>query len=129
MLGIIYTYITCSFEYFILCKSIFDNVVIMYETFHFFKTLKATKQCSMAVKININKAYNILKYIFIRPALERKAFTRIGFIGWCSASPQSLTHSSLLMKSLVLSYSKVELLGWSYVYPYIFILCGEVFSN
>lgn len=50
---------------FVTNRAIADNVLITHETLHYLKTSGATKHCSMAVKTDMSKAYDILEWGFI----------------------------------------------------------------
>lgn len=55
-------------------RVILDNVMITHEVLHFLKNSKAKKHCSMAVKMDMIKAYDRIEWDFIRLVLQRLGF-------------------------------------------------------
>ncbi|CAA7058564.1 unnamed protein product [Microthlaspi erraticum] len=55
-------------------RAISDNVLITHEVLHYLKGSGATKHCSMAVKTDMSKAYDRLKWNFIAAVLDRMGF-------------------------------------------------------
>jgi len=110
-------------------RAIADNVLISHEALQFLKTLTASKQCSMAVKTDMSKAFDRLEWDFIRTVLVK--------LGFCH-------HLVLLLMQCITTVSYSYLINGSVrgkVLPergirqgdplsrYIFILCTEVFSG
>lgn len=59
---------------FVIKRVISDNVLITHDLLHYFKTSKANKQCYMAIKTYMSKAYDRLEWDFIETALLRFGF-------------------------------------------------------
>ena len=57
-------------------REISDNVLIIHETLHYLKTSNTKKKCSMAVKTDMSKAYDLLEWDFIQLVMERMGFHR-----------------------------------------------------
>lgn len=62
---------------FILGRQIHDNVIVGHEVFHFLKCKKG----SMAVKLDLNKAYDRVCWDFLIKVLERMGFSDV-WIRW-----------------------------------------------
>lgn len=54
--------------------AITNNVLITHEVLHFLKKSGEKKHCSMAVKTNMNKAYDRVEWEFLRLVFERLRF-------------------------------------------------------
>lgn len=80
-----------------------ENVLITYEVFHYLKTYEvlhylktyaAKKMCSMAVKTDMNKAYDRFEWGFIQVVLERLGFHKI-WVNWIMQCITSMFYSFL----------------------------------
>ncbi|XP_013679777.1 uncharacterized protein LOC106384346 [Brassica napus] len=54
-------------------RAITDNVLITHEVLQYLKTSQAKKQCSMAVKMDMSKAYDRVEWDFIAQVMSRQA--------------------------------------------------------
>lgn len=76
-------------------RAISDNVLITHEILHYLKTSKASKQCSMAIKTDMSKAYDRLEWDFIRDVLLRFGFHPI-WTEWIMQCLTSVTYSFII---------------------------------
>lgn len=107
-------------------RAIADNVLITHETLHFLKTSGAIKNCSMAVKTDMSKAYDRVEWSFIKAVLQRMGFASC-WIDWILECTSTVTYSFLIngqpLEKVVPSRGIRQ---GDPLSPYIFILCGEV---
>ncbi|CAA7018071.1 unnamed protein product [Microthlaspi erraticum] len=110
-------------------RAIADNVLITHEVLHFLKSSKAKISCTMAVKIDMSKAYDRLEWVFIRQVMQRLGFHE-RWIGWVMHCITSVTYSFLINGSPrgFVKPSRGIRQG-DPLSPYIFILCSEVLSG
>ena len=76
-------------------RPIGDNVFITHETLHFLRTSEAKKYCSMAVKIDMSKAYDRLEWGFIESVLSHLGFAE-RWITWVMKCIDSVPYSFLI---------------------------------
>ena len=110
-------------------RAIGDNVLITHEVLHTLKTSKAEQGVSMAVKMDMSKAYDRLEWNFISSVLERLGFHHL-WIGLIMQCISTVTYSFLINGSPrgKVSPSRGIRQGDPFS-PYIFILCSEVLSG
>lgn len=110
-------------------RAIQDNILITHEVLHFLKASKAEKRCTMAVKTDMSKAYDIVEWGFIAKVLKRLGFHEI-WTNWIMQCVTTVTYSYLVNDS---SYGEVQpyrgIRQGDPMSPYLFILCGEVLSG
>lgn len=108
------------------CRSIFDNILVAHELFHDFKRKKGNKK-AMAIKLDLEKAYDLLDWRFIRGCLTQFGFSN----AWCDRIMNcvSSTSFSLLINGSPYGHFRASkgIRQGDPLSPYIFILCMEPF--
>ena len=55
-------------------KAISDNILVAYETLHHMKTKNSGKIGSMTLKLDMSKAYDRVKWVFLLKLMEKMGF-------------------------------------------------------
>ena len=55
-------------------KAISDNILVAYETLHHMKTKSSSKIGSMTLKLDMSKAYDRVKWVFLLKLMEKMGF-------------------------------------------------------
>lgn len=80
-------------------RSITDNVLITHEVLQYLKSSSATKQCSMAVKTDMSKAYDRVEWSFVAQVMERLGF-HSKWILWIMECISTVSYSYLINDSV-----------------------------
>lgn len=76
-------------------RSISDNVLITHEILHYFQTSKASKRCSMVVKMYMSKAYDRIEWGFLKVVLTRLSVHEL-WIDWIVECVETVSYSFLI---------------------------------
>lgn len=68
---------------FILGRQIQDNILIAHEVFHFLRHKRVGPKTSLAIKLDLNKAYDRVCWDFLFKVLDKMGFDA-QWIGWCN---------------------------------------------
>lgn len=58
-------------------RAISDNILVTHEVLHYLKTSHAQVRCTMTVKTNMSKAYDIVEWKFLDQVMQRMGFHEI----------------------------------------------------
>lgn len=88
---------------------IIDNILIAYEVLHFLSTRLKGKERFMSLKLDMRKAYDKIKFIFLKVVMLRLEFTQNGAHHMCCKPSRGIWQGNALS-------------------PYLFIMCAKTLS-
>ena len=106
-------------------KAISDNILVAFETLHHMKMKKSGKMGYMALKLDMSKVYDRLKWVFLQRIMEKMGFYST-WIGWILECIKSVTYSILVNGEP--KGNIIPTRGIRQGYPlslYLFLLCSE----
>ncbi|CAL1360466.1 unnamed protein product [Linum trigynum] len=113
---------------FIRDRHIIDNILIGHELMHFLKIKKQGKKGYMALKVDMEKAYDRVEWPFLLAVLDKMGFNSV-WQGWINECLRSSSFS-VLMNGTPSSYFTASrgLCQGDPLSPLLFVLCTEGFA-
>ena len=110
-------------------RLITDNVIIIYECLHKIRHSKGKRNGLVALKLDINKAYNKIEYGFLNQTMAKLSFSQnlIKLIMNCVSIVSFSTIINGVPKSVIVLERGIRQ-GY-HMSPYLFIICAEAFSS
>ena len=106
-------------------RLITDNILVAYETLHTMHGRKKVKKGSIALKLDINKAYDRVEWPFLQGMMQRMGFPD-RWIGWVMGCVTTPTFSILINGK---PYGNINPSSGIHqgdpLSPYLFLLCAE----
>jgi hypothetical protein len=107
---------------------IMDNILVAYETLHTMSTRMKGKKGFMAIKVDISKAYDRVKWAFLEGIMSKLGFNEV----WISRVMTCVTtmYYSILINGTPMSsiFPIRDIRQGDPLFPYLFLLCAEGLS-
>lgn len=110
-------------------RQIHDNVIVAHEVFHFLKKKKSGKKGYVAIKLDLNKAYDRLCWDFLFAVLKKMGFNET-WIGWIKECASTVKYSINANGEQVCNIIPNRgLRQGDPLSPYLFLIAANVFST
>ena len=109
-------------------RLITDNVLVAYETLHTMHFRKRGKKGSLALKLDISKAYDQVEWQFLQSVMEKMGF----LVAWIERVMSCVTTPSFSILVNGKAYGMIHptrgIRQVDLLLPYLFLLCAEGFT-
>ncbi|GAA0166436.1 hypothetical protein LIER_21589 [Lithospermum erythrorhizon] len=106
-------------------RFISDNILIAHEVLYFMNSNKRGKNTSMAIKLDMSKAYDRVERKFLEYVMHKLGFSST-WIDWTMSLVSSVSYSSLLNGAPKVFVRPTRgIRQWDPLSPYLFLLCAK----